>query len=252
MGWLHRHVKLCFLDLLNAAAYYFGPMSDEPFAKHQNSRDSILECIHENQLRILVTGFEPFGGAARNPSGQVALGLDGQTVRGGVIIGRILPVVWDKAPRLLEKWLDEIRPHVVIALGMARDSIEIELQATNRRHPERRDNVHALPIPPRAVATKRHQTALPADKILESLLADGTAHLSEDAGGFLCEEVFFALQSARAKVLESQQWPLLRSGFVHVPNDRHVADEQALALLQKRVVRIVEVTIDDLAAMDEG
>lgn len=215
-------------------------------------RDSILECIHQDQLRILVTGFEPFGGAACNPSGQVALGLDGQTVRGGVIIGRILPVVWGKAPRLLEEWLNEIRPHVVIALGMARDSIEIELHATNRRHPERRDNVHALPIPSRAVATKSYQTALPADKIIQSLATEGPVYLSEDAGGFLCEEVFFALQSARETVLESQQWPLLRSGFVHVPNDRHVPDEEALALLQKRVVRIVEVTIADLVPQDQG
>lgn len=211
-------------------------------------RESIQECIRANQLRILVTGFEPFGGASWNPSGKLALALDGQTIRGGIIVGRILPVVWGEAPRLLEQYIEELRPHVAMALGMARDSIEIELSATNRRNPERRDNAGALAVPPRPIATKTLRTALPVDRIVRSS-EGGSVRVNEDAGGYLCEEVFFALQSAREKLLETQRWPLLRSGFIHVPNDRHIADEEAFERLEKRILQAIEVTIAELIAV---
>jgi len=150
--------------------------------------------------------------------------------------------------RLLEQYIEEIRPHVAIALGMARDSIEIELSATNRRHPERRDNAGALAVPPRPMATKTLRTALPVDRIVRSS-EEGSVRVSEDAGGYLCEEVFFALQSVREKVLETQRWPLVRSGFIHVPNDRHIADEEAFERLEKRILHLIDVTIADLTTV---
>lgn len=222
-----------------------GALMDYPWVIF---RESIQECIRANQLRILVTGFEPFGGASWNPSGKLASSLDGQTIHGGTIVGRKLPVVWGEAPRLLEQYIEEIRPHVAIALGMARDSIEIELSATNRRHPERRDNAGALAVPPRPMATKTLRTALPVDRIVRSS-EEGSVRVSEDAGGYLCEEVFFALQSVREKVLETQRWPLVRSGFIHVPNDRHIADEEAFERLEKRILHLIDVTIADLTTV---
>ncbi len=222
-----------------------GALMDYPWVIF---RESIQECIRANQLRILVTGFEPFGGASWNPSGKLASSLDGQTIRGGTIVGRKLPVVWGEAPRLLEQYIEEIRPHVAIALGMARDSIEIELSATNRRHPERRDNAGALAVPPRPMATKTLRTALPVDRIVRSS-EEGSVRVSEDAGGYLCEEVFFALQSVREKVLETQRWPLVRSGFIHVPNDRHIVDEEAFERLEKRILHLIDVTIADLTTV---
>ena len=131
---------------------------------------------------------------------------------------------------------------------MARDSIEIELSATNRRHPERRDNAGALAVPPRPMATKTLRTALPVDRIVRSS-EEGSVRVSEDAGGYLCEEVFFALQSVREKVLETQRWPLVRSGFIHVPNDRHIADEEAFERLEKRILHLIDVTIADLTTV---
>jgi pyroglutamyl-peptidase len=203
--------------------------------------------LMSGELRILVTGFEPFGGASWNPSGHVARALHGHKAVGGAIVGRVLPVLWGKAPRLLEEWLEELRPQVVIALGMARDCIEIEIQATNRRHPERRDNEGALPVPARAIATNSLPSALPVDAIVRALMEDGEVRVSEDTGGFLCEEVFYALMSRRAEVLAEKRWPLLRAGFIHVPNDRFVVDEVERRRLEGRVLRAIETTIAGLA-----
>lgn len=198
------------------------------------------------ELRILLTGFEPFGGAPLNPSGDVVRALHGQTIQGGFVTGRVLPVVWDEAPRLLRAWLEEIRPHVAIALGMARDSIAIETRATNRRHPDRRDNLGALPVPARAQPTTNFSTALPVDALVRVLSEDGPVEVSEDAGGFLCEEVFHALMSARTRVLAEARWPLLRAGFIHVPNDRFIVGDKERQHLEKRIRRAIEVTVADL------
>lgn len=204
--------------------------------------NSFGSSIPQDKLRILVTGFEPFGGAPHNPSGDVARALHGQTIGEGLVFGRVLPVLWDIAPRLLESWLEELRPNVVVALGMAHDAITLELRATNRRHPERRDNNGCLPVPPRPVATKFLTTALPVEAIKQALAHDGL-RFSEDAGGFLCEEVFYALLSVSTDIRAAKRWPLFASGFVHVPNDRFIADEPARKRLERQIRRIIETTL---------
>lgn len=209
-------------------------------------QENSIAPIAPSELRILVTGFEPFGGASWNPSGYVARALHGQKVADGAIVGRVLPVLWDTAPRLLEGWLEELQPHIVIALGMARDCIEVELRATNRRHPDRRDNDGALPVPARAVATNSWPSALPVDAVVRALAEDGEVRVSEDTGGFLCEEVFYALMSMREEVLAEKRWPLLRAGFIHVPNDTFVGGEVERNRLENRILRAIESTIVDV------
>jgi pyroglutamyl-peptidase len=200
------------------------------------------------ELRILVTGFDPFGGASWNPSGDITRSLHGQTIAGATIVGRILPVVWNAAPRLLGQYLEEVRPHIAISLGMALDCLEIETQATNRRRSDRRDNDGVLPIPPRDIATTSLPTALPVDAIVNALADDGGIQVSDDAGGFLCEEVFFALMSAHAEMQAAARWPFRRAGFIHVPNDRFVANDIERAQLERRIVRIIEATIADVSS----
>jgi len=66
----------------------------------------------------LITGFEPYGGRAVNPSGRLALALDGARVGGFQIVGRTLPVVLAGLGERLEAYLEEARPALVIALGI--------------------------------------------------------------------------------------------------------------------------------------
>ena len=47
---------------------------------------------------VLVTGFEPFGDNARNPSQEIARALDGRTIAGRKIIGAVLPCVLSRVP----------------------------------------------------------------------------------------------------------------------------------------------------------
>ena len=60
--------------------------------------------------RVLITGFEPFGGDTRNVSGQVALALNGARVGGHVVHGRVLPCAFEAAPAALQRAIGACRP----------------------------------------------------------------------------------------------------------------------------------------------
>jgi hypothetical protein len=58
----------------------------------------------------LVTGFAGYGGRGRNPSAETAKALDGKTVGGLKVVGRILPVSHAKLQPLLQDLFEELRP----------------------------------------------------------------------------------------------------------------------------------------------
>jgi len=155
--------------------------------------------------RVLVTGFEPFGGAARNTSQVVAEGL------GGVV----LPVSFARAAEALRAAVRAADPEVVVCFGQAdRDVVSVERFAHNLDCAESEDNdgaVSAREIDPDGPVAYR--STLPVDELVVSLLGAGIpAQASRDAGGFLCNHVFYVLM----RLLE-QTRPGTVGGFVHVP-----------------------------------
>lgn len=166
-------------------------------------------------MNILLTGFDPFGGEAINPSWEVARSLHGQIVGDASVQARCLPTTFGGAPRALADAIAELRPHVVIALGQAsgRAEISIERVAVNLIDARIADNAGECPQdqPVRADAPAAYFSTLPIKAIRDGLRAAGhPAGLSLTAGAFVCNQVFFELQhqlSGRG----------LRSGFMHVP-----------------------------------
>jgi len=203
-------------------------------------------------LRILLTGFEPFGGSLYNPSGDVAAALNGEEVRAtsapdarrGTLHSVVLPVLWNDAGRAVRDAIARVRPHVVIALGMAHGAFRVEQIASDRRV-DRIDNAGvSLGVTP---GTRRIATALPRREI-ERWLVDvvGREHVveSDDAGGFICEEVFFAVMNA---IHEPTRQPrIARAGFIHVPNDVFVPSVLPEALLAKAIRGAASLTLDAL------
>src|SRR5438128_12412442 len=68
-------------------------------------------------MKVLVTGFEPFGPWQRNPSGETARHLDGATIVDAEITGLVLPVSFRRAAAPLISAIDELHPDVVLDLG---------------------------------------------------------------------------------------------------------------------------------------
>ncbi|KQW43573.1 MULTISPECIES: pyroglutamyl-peptidase I [unclassified Roseateles] len=166
-------------------------------------------------MNILLTGFEPFGGEAINPSWEVARSLHGQVIAGAVVHARCLPTTFGGAPEALAEALAVLKPEVVIALGQAsgRAEISIERVAVNLIDASIADNAGERPhdVPVRADAPTAYFSTLPVKAMRNALRAAGhPAGLSLTAGAFVCNQVFFELQHRLAG-------RGLRSGFIHVP-----------------------------------
>jgi pyroglutamyl-peptidase len=157
--------------------------------------------------RVLVTGFEPFGGSPVNTSQTVAESL------GGVV----LPVAYARAADALREAVRAADPDVVICFGQAdREAIGVERFALNLDGSGSEDNdglVSSAEIDPDGPVAYR--SMLPVDEIVAALAAEGLpAEASRSAGGFLCNHVFYVLM----RLLERDR-PETKGGFVHVPED---------------------------------
>jgi pyroglutamyl-peptidase len=166
-------------------------------------------------VRILVTGFEPFGGQSLNPSWEVARALHGLQLQGAQVVAVQLPCVFAQALPALQQALMQHTPDIVLALGQAegRCDLSVERIAINVMDARIPDNAGAQPIdvPVIAGGPASYFSTLPIKSLVAGLRAAGfPASVSQTAGTFVCNQVFYALQHT----LAGQG---VHSGFVHLP-----------------------------------
>jgi pyroglutamyl-peptidase len=189
-------------------------------------------------MSVLIAGFEPFGGSTVNPSQRLVDALDGDVAKA------LLPVSYARAASVLRDAIAEHEPGVVICFGQAdgRTGISVERFAHNLDEATTTDNDEAqgsgAPIDPDGPAAYR--STLPVDEIVAALREEGIpAAPSRDAGGFLCNHVFYALMG----VLEREQ-PDARGGFVHVPLlPEQVLEQDAASMQLETLVRAARIII---------
>lgn len=165
---------------------------------------------------ILVTGFEPFGGEAINPSAQVAQALHGRRVGGAALVAVVLPCAFGEAIAVLREALVTHRPQLVLALGQAggRCDLSLERVAINLDDARITDNCGAQPIDEPVVAggPAAYFTTLPVKAMVAAMRQAGhPASVSHSAGTFVCNHVFYGLQH----LLTGDG--SVRSGFMHLP-----------------------------------
>jgi len=168
---------------------------------------------------VLVTGFEPFGGESVNPSWLAAQALDGRIVDGHTVVGARLPTVFDAAIVSLRDLLLRHRPALAICTGQAggRGAISLERIAININDARIPDNAGAQPVdtPVAAGAPAAYFTTLPIKAMLAAMMEAGVpAEVSQTAGTFVCNHVFYGLMHELATRAELAG---TRGGFVHVP-----------------------------------
>ena len=166
--------------------------------------------------RLLLTGFEPFGGDDINPSWLVAQALHGEVIAGARVHALRLPCVFGQAITELQQALKTHRPRVVLALGLAadRDALTPERVAINVDDARIADNAGAQPLdlPVVAGAPAAYFSSLPIKAIVDQLSRAGIpAAVSQTAGTFVCNHLFFGLMHA----LRRRRG--VRGGFMHLP-----------------------------------
>lgn len=165
--------------------------------------------------RILLTGFEPFGGDSVNPSALVCQALHGRPVAHATVHTVQLPCVFGRALQELDQALAATTPVLVIALGLAagRGEISVERVALNIDDARIPDNAGAQPVDVPVVpgGPAAWFSTLPVKAIVAALRQAGLpAAVSQTAGTFVCNHVFYGLQHRLAG-------SGVRSGFIHVP-----------------------------------
>lgn len=167
-------------------------------------------------MKILLTGFEPFGKATLNPSGEIVKQISGDN-----IVTAILPVAYAQSAEKLLALIAEHNPDVVISLGQAegRTHISPERIAINLDDARLADNdgVVRNDVPIVFGGPVAYESTLPIKDIAKAINDAGVpAAVSLSAGAFLCNHVFYVAQ-------DHFKGTKVRSGFVHVP----LMDEQA-------------------------
>jgi pyroglutamyl-peptidase len=166
-------------------------------------------------MRILLTGFEPFGGQSINPSWEVARTLQGAVVAGAQVTAVQLPCVFAQALPALQLALAQQRPDIVLALGQAegRCDFSVERVAINVQDARIPDNAGAQPIDVPVIdgGPVAYFSTLPIKSLVAGLKSAGfVASVSQTAGTFVCNQVFYALQHTLAG-------RGVHSGFMHLP-----------------------------------
>lgn len=190
---------------------------------------------------MLLTGFEPFGGDAVNPSGEAVHWVAAHWSGPEVLVTAVLPVTFAGSAARLRELLDEHRPDIVIGVGLAggRSAIGVERVAVNLDDARIPDNDGEQPVDVPVVegAPAAVFSTLPVKAIADAVNRAGIpAEVSYSAGTFVCNHVFFAAVHAAPTAA--------RAGFVHVPwSAEHAPDPDAPTLPLADIVRALEITV---------
>ena len=167
-------------------------------------------------MKVLVTGFEPFGGQTTNSSAS-AVALLPENLGGHTIVKAILPVSYTRSDKILLAKIRECQPDIVICTGQnaGASAIRVESTAGNYAHAESEDNDHNLWLY-RSIemsGAPSYRATLPIEKIVKNLGNAGIpAEVSHSAGTFVCNCLMYQMLRMR-----ETEFPNASCGFIHVP-----------------------------------
>lgn len=167
--------------------------------------------------KVLVAGFEPFGGEAINPAQEVLKILDGNVLEGCRVVTQKIPTVRFLAIETLYSAIKREKPALVIALGQAggRSEITPERVAINIDDFRISDNGGNQPVDEPVVlgAPVAYWSTLPIKSMVRAMRDSGVpASVSNSAGTFVCNHLFYGLMHFLA-----EEGNVCRGGFVHIP-----------------------------------
>lgn len=167
-------------------------------------------------MKILVTGFDPFGGEPINPAIETVKKLS-DTIAGAEIIKLEIPTVCHKSLRVIDEAIAKYDPDVVLSIGQAggRPDITVERVGINMDDCRIKDNegnqIIDEPVYPDGPAA--YFATIPIKAIVQRILDKNIpASVSNTAGTFVCNHVMYGVCHLLATKYSGK-----RSGFIHIP-----------------------------------
>ena len=166
--------------------------------------------------KVLVTGFDPFGGETVNPAYEAVKQLPDE-IEGAQVIKLELPTSFQGSAQKLEQAMRQHQPDIVICVGQAggRACVTVEKVAINLAEARIPDNDGAQPVdePVRADGPTAYFSNLPVKAMVQQMHQAGIpAAVSYTAGTYVCNSTLYNLM-----YLIERGYPHVRGGFIHVP-----------------------------------
>lgn len=167
-------------------------------------------------MKVLVTGFDPFGGESINPALEAVKMLKDE-IAGAEIVKLQIPVVAGKSIEKVHEKMKEVNPDIVISVGQAggRFGVTPERVAINITDARIPDNEGNQPIdePIFADGDAAYFSNLPVKAMVQAIKDAGyPSSLSNSAGTYICNHVMYGILYYIHK-----EFPGVRGGFIHVP-----------------------------------
>lgn len=167
-------------------------------------------------MKILVTGFDPFGGEKVNPALEAVKSLP-SVIQGAEIRWVEIPTVFYQSAEVLEAEIVRHQPDVVLCIGQAggRASLTPERVAINQDDARIPDNQGNQPIdtPIRLDGEAAYFSTLPIKAMVQAIKEVGLpATVSNTAGTFVCNHLMY-----QTLYLADKKFPHMRAGFMHIP-----------------------------------
>lgn len=166
-------------------------------------------------MKILVTGFDPFGGEPTNPAIESVKRID-ENIEGAEIIKLEIPTVFHKAADVVEEKIKEVKPDVILSVGQAggRYGITVERVAINEDDARIEDNEGNQPIDVkiREDGAPAYFATLPIKAMVEEIKKENIpASVSNSAGTFVCNHIMYQ------DLYLAEKYGDIKAGFIHVP-----------------------------------
>ncbi|KRM71196.1 pyroglutamyl-peptidase I [Lacticaseibacillus brantae] len=167
-------------------------------------------------MKILVTGFDPFGSDQMNPAIEAVKQLP-DTIAGATIIKLEIPTVFNRSAEVVREAIAVNHPDYVLNIGQAggRTAVTPERIAINLDDGRIPDNAGYQPLgaPIQTNGQTAYFTQLPVKAMVKAIRAAGVpAAVSNTAGTYVCNHIMYQVQYMR-----EQEFPFIKAGFIHIP-----------------------------------
>lgn len=202
-------------------------------------------------MKILVTGFDPFGDDEINPAIEAVKRLADE-IAGAKIVKLEIPTVFGDCATVVHDAIVREKPDYVLNIGQAggRFALTPERVAINFDDGRIADNHGYQPI-----ATPIHEdgqnayfTQLPVKAMVKAIRAAGLpAAVSTTAGTFVCNHIMYQVQ-----YMIDKEFHDLKAGFMHIPflPQQVVARPETPSLSLEDDVRGITAAITAIVEMD--
>ena len=166
--------------------------------------------------KVLITGFDPFGGEKINPAYE-AVKLLPDEIGGAKIVKKEIPTVFQKGPDAVYEAIQENQPNFVLCIGQAggRSQVTPEWVGINFRNARIADNEGNQPLQTSVVENgpEAYFTMLPVFRMVEKMKENGIpASVSYTAGTYVCNDVMYSVLHYCHTEFKD-----VKGGFMHVP-----------------------------------